>query len=97
MPGSQVTLTHTTLTTTTTSGAALAANVGRKYAFFQNDSDTPIYLKVGAAAVANQGIRLNANGGSYEMSTLLGNLDTRAVNAIHGGTGNKVLLVAQGL
>jgi len=33
-----------------------------------NDSDVVIYLGVGAAAVLNQGIRLNANGGAYEIN-----------------------------
>lgn len=96
VPYGAVTVTHTTATITTASGVALAANTSRKYALFINDSDTVIYLMVSAAAVANQGIRLNANGGSYEMSHALGNLDTRVVNAIHGGSGNKVLLVAEG-
>lgn len=91
-----LTNTHTTATVTTTTGAALAANANRKYALFVNDSDTVIYLKINASAVANQGIRLNANGGSYEM--LNGqNLDTRVVNAIHAGSGNKVLLVTEGV
>jgi len=81
---------------TTVTGAALAANANRIYAMFINDSDTPIYLMLGAAAVANQGIRLNAAGGSYEMSALEGNLYVGAVNAIHGGAGNKNLLVLEG-
>jgi len=90
-------LAHSTLSVTTNSQTALAENANRKYASFQNDSDTVIYLKVGAAAVANEGIRLNPNGGSYEMSSATGNLDTRAVYAIHAGTGNKTLLVAEGV
>lgn len=32
-----------------------------------NDSDEAIYLKVGAAAVLNEGIRLSANGGEFVM------------------------------
>lgn len=95
--GDDVTLTHTAVNATTTTGAALAANAARVYAFIQNDSDTVIYLKVGAAAVLNQGIRLAASGGSYEMSSQLGNLDLRAINAIHGGSGNKVLLLVEGV
>ena len=92
----KVHLAHSTYTTTTTSGTALAANDGRKYAMFINDSDTAIYLMIALTAVANQGIRLSANGGSYEIGKLYGNLDSRAVNAIHNGTGNKTLLVAEG-
>ena len=68
-----------------------------RIALLVNDSDTAIYLKLGADAVANQGIRLNANGGSYEMSRLHGNLYVGASNAIHGSTGNKVLLVTEGV
>jgi len=88
--------THTTATITTASGTALAANANRKYALLVNNSDTVMYIKIGVAAVANQGIRLNANGGSYEM--LIGqNLDIRAINAVHAGSGNKVLLVSEGV
>lgn len=96
IPARYSTATHTAVTVTTASGAALAANAGRRYALFINDSDTVMYLKLGATAVANEGIRLNANGGSYEMSAMLGSLYTGAVNAIHGGTGNKILLVTSG-
>lgn len=96
-PGAYTTAAHTTLSVTTTSQAALAANTTRLYALLVNDSDTTIYVKIGATAVANQGIRLNVNGGSYEMSKKLGNLNTGAINAIHGGTGNKVLLITEGV
>lgn len=89
-------ITHTTAAVGVAPGAALAANPARKYALLVNDSDSVIYLKIGAAAVANAGIRLNASGGSYEMSAAYGNLDTRAINAISTGTG-KVLLVAEGV
>ncbi len=95
--GAYTTPTHTVATVTTATGAALAANANRLYALLVNDSDTTIYVKLGAAAVANQGIRLNANGGSYEMSKKLGNLYTGAINAIHAGTGNKVLTVLEGV
>lgn len=91
------TVTHSTLAVTTSSQTALAANANRKYALLANDSDTTIYVKIGAAAVANQGIRLNPNGGSYEISAAIGNLHTGAINAIHGGTGTKNLLIAEGV
>jgi len=71
----------------------LAANISRNFLILQNDSDTTLYLKFGAVAVVNQGIRLNSTGGSmlldYKFITL-------AVNCIHAGTGNKVLLVTSG-
>ena len=90
------TLSHSVATIGVSTGTALAANADRKYALFVNDSDSVIYLKIGSAAIANQGIRLNANGGSYEMSSVYGNLDTRIINAISGGA-NKALLVTEGV
>jgi hypothetical protein len=91
------TATHTQPAITTATTVALAANANAKYRLFVNDSDTVIYLKIAVSAVLNQGIRLNAYGGSYEMSTMLGNLNTGVVNAIHGGSGNKALLVTEGV
>lgn len=95
--GAYTTPTHTAVNATTASGAALASNANRLYALVVNDSDTTIYIKLGADAVANQGIRLNAYGGAYEMSKKLGNLYTGAINCIHASTGNKVLLVTEGV
>lgn len=92
----KVTLAHTIATIGVASGVALAANANRKYALLVNDSDSAIYIKIGAAAVLSEGIRLNAGGGSYEMSVGYGNLDTRVINAISSGAG-KVLLVTEGV
>jgi|TARA_R100001530_G_scaffold17438_2_gene15072 hypothetical protein len=78
----------------TSTGVALAANHERSYALFVNNSDTVIWLRLGEDAVANQGIRLNATGGSYEMSAQTGNLYGGAVNAISSGS-TKVLLVTE--
>lgn len=86
---------HTAATIGVASGAALAANANRKYALLVNDSDTAIYIKIGSAAVVSEGIRLNAQGGSYEMSAAYGNLDTRAINAISSDAG-QTLLVTEG-
>jgi hypothetical protein len=69
----------------------LPANVNRKYAIIINDSDTIIYLGTGEAAVLNQGIRINPNGGSYEMSTANGNLTLGAINGISSVAGKNVL------
>jgi len=91
-----VTLTHTHPTIGSTTTAALAASTSRRYALLENDSDEIIYIKIGAAAVLNQGIRLNASGGSYEMSAEIGNLNTGAINAICT-SGSKVLLVVEGV
>lgn len=87
------TWTHTTLGVTNSSQAALAANTGRKYALFINDSANVVYLKVGATAVANQGIRLEANGGSFELDAQ--NASQDVVNAIAGVAGPSTLLIAE--
>lgn len=98
--GSNVTYTtptHTTLGVTAASQTALAANANRKYALFINDSANNIWLKIGATAVANQGIRLNAVGGSYEMKSSDGSLNTGAVTAISDVAGPSVLTVLEGV
>ena len=91
-----ITTTPSVATVGTNSVLALAANANRKYASFQNDSDTVIYLMGTNAAVLNQGIRLNANGGTYEMSSAGGNLTLAAVYAISSAA-NKNLLVREGI
>lgn len=91
-----VTYAHTAVNATTSSGEVLASNAARKYALLINDSDTVVYLKVGAAAVVSEGIRLNPNGGSFEISAAPGNRATGAINAIHAGSGNKAVLVTEG-
>lgn len=88
--------THTQPSATTTSGAMLAANKRRRYALFINDGAVDVYLDLGTTAVANQGIRINANGGSYEMSSHLGNLFVGAVNGITA-TGSATVLVTEGV
>ena len=50
----------------TSSTIVLAKNLSRKIADIVNDSDQVIYLALGASAVLNKGIRLNAGGGSYD-------------------------------
>lgn len=66
--------------TTTTSALpvmVLDSNTGRESAIIINDSDTVVYLYLGYFASAdtasttvsvNEGIRLNASGGSYEIN-----------------------------
>lgn len=77
-----------------TTTVVLAANPGRADAVFVNDSNQPIYLARGNAAVLNAGIRLNANGGSYEINR--NNLFRGAINAIAEG-GAKNLTVSEGV
>ena len=85
---------HTAPTIAALTTAALVANASRTYALFINDADEAMYLGLGTAAVMNKGIRLNANGGSYEMSAALGNLYAGAVNAICA-SGGKLLLCTE--
>lgn len=59
---------HTAVTVGIASGTALAANANRKAALFINDSIEDIYLLLGATAVLNQGIRVNAEGGAFEIT-----------------------------
>lgn len=87
---------HAAFNAVITTQEAVAANPQRTYLLLINDSDTALYLKLGAAAFVNQGIRLNANGGSLELSDINANLDLRAVNVIHAGSGNKALLITEG-
>jgi hypothetical protein len=87
---------HTVATVGVATGAVLAANANRKYALIINDSDSTIYLKIGADAVMNQGIRLNANGGSYEMCSANGNLALGVINGISSGA-NKNVIVTEGV
>jgi hypothetical protein len=57
------------------------ANGDRRYLLLVNDSDTIIYIALGANAVLHTGITLEPNGGWYEM--LDGqNLYLGAINAI---------------
>jgi len=95
--GTYTTATNSAANVAVTTTEVLAANANRLYALIVNDSDTTIYLAVGAAAVANAGIRLNANGGHYEMSKKIGNLNVGAINGIHAGTGTKVACKVEGV
>jgi hypothetical protein len=86
----------TEITTGSTGVVALAANRFRKYALFIVDGAAPAYLWLGnsSEAAANKGIRINANGGSYEMSMGLGNLWAGVVAA--ASTAVNTLLVLEG-
>lgn len=88
------TVTDTKVAVETDTTVVLAANPGRHEAVFVNDSNQPIYLARGNDAVLNQGIRLNAAGGSYEINR--NNLFLGAINAIAEG-GAKNLTVSEGV
>src|SRR5574343_1018879 len=54
---------------TSTGELILAANEARTYALFTNDSDTAVYLNLSASStLARYTVRLNANGGTYELN-----------------------------
>lgn len=85
---------HTTASCTSATGTALAAHAGRISALLVNDGTSTIYLKIGEVAIASEGIRLNANGGSYFISDKAGNLDLEVVNCITASA-TVVLLVTE--
>lgn len=90
----RTTITHTTASITDATGVALAANINRNYLELQNDHATiVIYCKFGAAAAANQGIRIVPVGGRvvYDYK-----VPTAVVNCIGNAAGPSVLLVAEG-
>jgi len=87
-------ITTTSVAVGVTTTVVLAANPMRRMAVFVNDSNQPIYLALEDAAVMNQGIRLNATGGTYEINDE--NLFLGAVNAIAAG-GAKNLTVTEGV
>lgn len=88
--------THTVVTIASgnTSEEALAANTSRVYALFINDSDTEMFIKLGADAVDSEGIPLAASGGNYEIT--LDNLYRGAINVICASA-SKNLLVTEGV
>jgi len=68
----------------------LPENLTRRSALFVNDSDSVCYLCLGSPAVANQGIRINASGGSYEITPF--NLFTGDVYAISTGVTKRLMI-----
>jgi hypothetical protein len=91
-----VTPTHTAPSATTTTSALLATNANRRYALLQNIGSVDVFVKIGASAVASQGIRLVSGGGYYEMSGAFGNLMTGAINGITA-SGTATVLVTEGV
>lgn len=86
-----------TYNATTLSTEAVATNANRKILTITNASDTDVFVGVGAAAVVDSGVMINAGGGVVQFggpSGLL--LTTQAINVIHAGTGNKALAILEG-
>ncbi len=75
------------------STSVISANSKRKFALFVNDSDETIYLSLSSTAVINEGIRLNANGGAFEIN--LNNPYTGEITAICT-SGSKNLTTSEG-
>ena len=86
-------ITNGTLSVGATTTVLLAENLDRKWAIFVNDSNEAIYLAFGEAAVMNSGMRLNATGGTFEMTTF--DCYQGAINAICT-SGSKNLTVMEG-
>ena len=84
---------NTTVNVGVASTQILAANSDRLYAAITNDSDTEIYLGIGAAAVAGQGVPLTTKGSSYEINWT--NLYQGVVNVICSEA-DKLLIVTEG-
>lgn len=84
--------TNTAVTVGSTTTSVLSAKNSRKSATLTNDSDEVIYLALSGTAVMNEGIRLNASGGVYEINNT--NLYTGPVAAICA-SGSKVLVVTE--
>lgn len=87
------TVTHTTVAVATTSTVTLTAKSNRTFVILENISDTAIDCKFGADAVASEGVRLYANGGSLLLDA---KYPTISLSCIHAGTGTKSLLVTEG-
>jgi len=68
----------------------LPHNPERKYALLVNDSVNTIWLSLGAPAAANQGIRLNAQGGAYEINST--NLFKGRIYAVASAAASKIMI-----
>lgn len=84
-------VTNTFSTVGVASASALAANASRKTAVFVNDSANIIYLGLGGAAVVGSGIRLNSNGGSYEINST--NMYRGQIFAIATGAASNMTII----
>lgn len=71
-------------------------NPNRNYILVINNSDTDIYLSLSIEIGVNTGIRVNANGGSYEMSSNIGNLWLGKITCSHSASASKSVLVIEG-
>ncbi|KKN05830.1 hypothetical protein LCGC14_1083380 [marine sediment metagenome] len=95
MPDNQVTYAHTEADVVAATTLVIAAAPNRKYLRVQNDDGAlTVWIKIGAAAVLNQGIKLGP-GEYYEMRQDKNNVDPRVINGIASAAGPAVVLVTQ--
>jgi len=91
MPFPITSVTNTEITVGSTSTNVLTGNSARLLATFVNNSDEDIYISFGGTAVQNAGIRLNANGGLYEIGQ--SNLYVGLVSAICTSGGKSLTVI----
>jgi hypothetical protein len=72
-----------------TNTPVLALNQGRRSVTIVNDSANIVYLGLGVPATANNGVRLNASGGSWSETQWEGSVNAIAL------TGTSVVTVAE--
>ena len=89
-----ITATHSNVAVTNASTILLSENFNRKYLLLVNNSDTIIFINLNGAATVGQGIPLHPNG-SYEMSANY--ITTSGIQAIHNATGEKTILITEGV
>lgn len=82
---------HGTVSVGTATGTVLAANANRRYLLLQNDGTTDIYLRLGASAALNTGIRLVSGGGAYEMSRGAANVFNGEIQGIAGAAATRLM------
>ena len=89
------TLTHAAVSVLTTSTSVLAATTAKRLLLILvNDGANTIYCNLaGAAAVLNEGVRLNASGGNLLLDASVGITEIFCI----AETGTTVLLVTQGV
>ena len=87
--------TNTNVDVQTSSTSILTKNDSRNYFALTNSGSNPVFIALGATAVADKGVYLAPQGGVYELNGM-GNpngLVTEEVNAIAvGGTSNLAVI-----
>lgn len=79
----------TAVSVATSDTVILAVNTGRREVTIVNDGANVVYLSFGRPAVASNGVRLNASGGSYTTNSWEGSINGIAL------TGATVVTVAE--